>query len=320
MKKFTHAWIAFKAIERLKSADLKAANKNAAEFLVNWFENHKDGVIRGAWYPDTVIVDNGTSHIMKYNLNPDAPKLVYGTLPKTALLYQHGKNSPLRKIGVSIDDKYNLPTRCEALSHAIIDNFKIQQAEEKGSSLSPMDNHIALLIFMLSHYIADAHMPLHCDGRPGTLDNFNLHDAIEQIWEKEVVRYYEIDRPNQRFLYNLAGFPSLKDDASYNNTILHIVENELNQREFIFGYGSGNNVLEYMLTVSRYSYLMAHAYLPQGFTPEQLEIDDTKIQLKNGGGLDFREMSLIALSDAVDAVARVWLHDVKRYMKWEKEN
>ena len=49
MKKYTHAWIAFKAIERLKNADLNDTNRNYADFLIGWFENHKDGVIRGSW-------------------------------------------------------------------------------------------------------------------------------------------------------------------------------------------------------------------------------------------------------------------------------
>jgi hypothetical protein len=35
--------------------------------------------------------------------------------------------------------------------------------------------------------------------------------------------------------------------------------------------------------------------------------------------MTFREMSLASLSDAVDAVARVWLRDLRRYMKWTNE-
>jgi hypothetical protein len=318
MKKFTHAWIAFKAIERLKTAELKPADRKYADFLINWFENHKDGVIRGAWYPDTVIVDNGISHIMKYVLQNEPSFTPFGSLPKTSLLFKNGKASALIQRGLSIDKKYNLPERCEALSHAVIDNFKIQQCEEKGSSLTPTDNHIALLIFMLSHYIADAHMPLHCDNRPGTLDHFNLHDAIEQVWEVEVVRFYAVDRPNQRFLYNPAGFPLLKEEPSYADSILKSVEDELMQQKFQVGYGTGNkNVLEYMHTVCRYSCLLSYTYLPQGFTQDQL--DQQTLQLMDHAGLPFREMSRISLSDAVDAVARIWLHDVRRYIKWKRE-
>jgi hypothetical protein len=321
MKKFTHAWIAFKAIERLKNADLDDANRKAANFLIRWFENHKDGVIRGAWYPDSVIVDNGTSHIMKYRPDAGVPRRDFGKLPLPSLLHEIFHDSPQMEIGFRIDPKYNLPQRCEALSHAIIDNFKIQQYEEKGSALSPSDHHNALLIFMLSHYIADAHMPLHCDDRPGTIDGFDLHDAIERTWEEEVVRYYEIDRVNQRFLYDPGGLPKLKDESidGYAHSMLKAVQDELNQRHFQFGYGAGNdNVLEYMHTISRYSYLMAYAYLPQDYTLQDFDRDT--LQMKNGSGMPFRDMSIIALSDAIDAVAHIWLHDVRRFMKWEREN
>jgi hypothetical protein len=317
MKKFTHAWIAFKAIERLKTVELNTTDRDYADFLINWFENHKDGVIRGAWYPDTVIVDNGISHIMKYAPTDGTPTIPYGSLPKSSLLYKNGKTSALIKRGLSIDKKYNLPERCEALSHAIIDDFKIQQSEEKGSSLTPTDHHIALIIFMLSHYIADAHMPLHCDDRPGKLERFDLHDAIERAWEEEVVRFYDIDRPNQRFLYNPSGLPKQTDQVDFSGSILKSVEDELTQREFQVGYGTGNNnVLDYMHTVCRYSYLLSYTYLPEGFHPDQFDLQT--LQLKENAGLSFRAMSLISLADAVDAVARVWLHDVRRYIKWER--
>ena len=321
MKKYTHAWIAFKAIERLKKADLDDTNRKTANFLIRWFEDHKDGVIRGAWYPDTVIVDNGTSHIMKYKPDSTSKARDFGKLPLPSLLYEIFHDSPQTETGFAIDPKYNLPQRCEALSHAIIDNFKIQQYEEKGSSLSPSDHHIALLIFMLSHYIADAHMPLHCDARPGTVEGYNLHDAIEQKWEEEVVLYYDIDRPNQRFRYDLGGFPALKLENinGYAQSILNDVNLDLDQRHFQFGYGAGNdNVLDYMRTISRYSYLMAYAYLPQDYALQ--DFNRSTLQLTNGTGMPFRDMSIIALSDAIDAVARIWLHDVRRYIKWEREN
>ena len=38
----------------------------------------------------------------------------------------------------------------------MIDNLKMQETELKGSPISPTDNHVAVLLFMLSHYVADA--------------------------------------------------------------------------------------------------------------------------------------------------------------------
>ena len=317
MKKYTHAWIAFKAMERLNNAQLSPEDRDYANFLIDWFGDHKDGVITGAWYPDEVIVDNGTSHIMKYVPRNGDSTVPFGALPAGSLLQKIGKKSPLMNKAFSIDPKYNLPERCEALSHSVIDNFKIQQHEDKGSALAPTDHHVALLLFMLTHYIADAHMPLHCDARPGEVSGFDLHDAIEQSWENEVVKIYKIDIGNQRFIYEDNGQPLRVDLPFYATSILKTVDDELAKRDFNVDYGKGSSdVLDYMYTVSRYSFLHSYTYLPSGFKPAQL--DQTTLQLTDGSGLTFREMSLNSLSDAVDAVARVWLHVVRRFIKWER--
>lgn len=328
MKKFTHAWIAFKAIERLQNTQLSQENRAFADYLIEWFQSHKDGVIRGAWYPDEIIKDNGSSHIMKYvpdlvGANGNSPAGKFRVLPSSSLIYQSGKSSPLHNKPYLIDPKYNLPERCEALSHAVIDNLRIIEREEKGSPLAPTANHAALVLFMLSHYIADAHMPLHCDARPGELDGWDLHAAVEEIWEYEVVAYYEIDRVHQRFLYNPRGYPKLRDElpqsitTPYADSILKAVEDELASREFQVTYGQGNdNVREFMQAVSQYSYLLSYSYLPAGYDPASLDHETLQVP----GGLSHREMSITALSDAVDAIARVWLRDLRRYMKWEKES
>lgn len=322
MKKFTHAWIAFKAIQRLRDAQLTDENRAFADILIRYFSDHKDGVIRGAWYPDTVIVDNGTSHVMKYvpvaaPPGSPVPAMDFRVLPSKSLIYQNGRNSALHNKAFTIDSMYNLPERCEALSHAVIDNLRIMDREPKGSPLSPTANHAALVLFMLSHYIADAHMPLHCDDRPGTVHGFNLHDAVEDVWNQEVVQFYNIDRCNQRFVYDAGGFPLLKDDPEYPASILKAVEDELAAREFQVAYGQGNgNVREYMHAVCQYSYLLAYDYLPSGYDPAPLSADCLEVP----GGMRFRQMSIIALADAVDAVARIWLRDLRRFKRWENEN
>ncbi len=308
MKKYTHAWIAFKAIERLRSASLTDENRAFADYLIEWFQSYKDGVIRGAWYPDEIIKDNSTSHIMKIapfkpvgaiheSPSPTEPEFKFRVLPSSSLLYRTGRASPLHNRAYTLDDKYNLPERCEALSHAVIDNLRIMEREPKGSALAPTNHHAALILFMLSHYIADAHMPMHCDARPGDLGTFDLHAAVEQVWEEEVVRYYGIDRYHQRFLYNEQGFPSLKDEPGFAASILKSVEDELAAREFQITYGQGNgNVREYMLAVSQYSYLLAHTWLPAGYDPARL--DRAALQLPFGEGMPFRQMSC-AISEGI---------------------
>ncbi|MHA2401686.1 MAG: hypothetical protein ACXADH_01745 [Candidatus Kariarchaeaceae archaeon] len=47
------------------------------------------------------------------------------------------------------------------------------------------NDQIALTFFSLSHYVADAHMPLHCDGRTFSTDECNnIHYQIENTWDR----------------------------------------------------------------------------------------------------------------------------------------
>jgi len=154
MKKYTHAWLAFMAIKRLQDSKLSADDRRYADSLIGWFMDHRDDVIQGAWYPDAVIKDMATGHVLK--LAPSATSTMkYKTLPPSYLSLEYGQTSPAKARSFTIDTSTNLPDRCESIAHSVIDDLKLQQHESKGSPVSPTNNHIALLLFMLSHYVAD---------------------------------------------------------------------------------------------------------------------------------------------------------------------
>ena len=315
MKKYTHAWIAFKAIERLESAHI-LKNKKYADNLIKWFKDHKDGVIQGAWYPDMVIKDMGNSHVLKFTPTSTGENK-FRVLPKQNLMYQTGKKSDLYKKPYVIDPNDNLPERCDALTHSIIDNLKMQETEHKGSPISPTDNHIAVRLFMLSHYVADAHMPFHCDSRRFS-EGINLHAKVEKLWEDEVKKHFDIDSDNERFHYNPAGYPLNKKKSDYNGSILKRVENEIKNRDFFVTWGTHNgNVRDYMNAVCQYSYLLSFMFIPQSY-------NETNVTTGNwrslpGQGITFEKMSFMVLSDAIDAIAKIWLRGWRRYMKWERD-
>jgi hypothetical protein len=178
MKKFTHAWLAFMAIKKLEETKLSGTDRRYADNLLEWFKDHKDDVTQGAWYPDSVIKDMANSHVLK--LTPlDEAGNKFRRLPSTYLNYEYGKKSSLRKISFMVEKSDNLPDRCESIAHSVIDNLKMLEREDKGSPVSPTANHIAILLFMLSHYVADAHMPFHCDSRRFS-EGMNFHAYIEQ--------------------------------------------------------------------------------------------------------------------------------------------
>jgi len=54
------------------------------------------------------------------------------------------------------------------------------------------DDQIALTFFTLAHYVADAHMPLHCDARDFSNEECgNIHGCVEERWENWVIEKKE---------------------------------------------------------------------------------------------------------------------------------
>jgi hypothetical protein len=201
------------------------------------------------------------------------------------------------------------------MAHAVIDNLKMQETEAKGSPISPTDNHIAVLLFMLSHYVADAHVPFHCDSRKFSQGD-NLHGHIEGLWEKEVQKFHSIDKANERFFYQPNGYPLRKDSNHFPSSFLALIEEELARRKFQISWGRDNtSTLDFMTAICQYSYLLAHELFPKKY-------DETSVTLANWQGLpgqniSFEQLSVIVLSDAIDSIARVWLRVWRRYTKWK---
>lgn len=321
MKKFTHAWLAMMAMKRIEKAVIPERQKDDAVALVKWFKNYRDFVISGAWYPDEVIKDMSPSHITKFKPDNSSKDVSFRLMPPTLGLYQHGLTSRLMDKPFTITIG-NLCDRCEALTHALIDNFKILYYEGVGSPISPVNNHIAMRFFMLSHYIADAHMPLHCDARQfATPKNPNqVHAYIEEQWDNMVDRSYEIDIDNNRFFYDPEGYPLKKDMQP----IIQYVEDELARREFIWAWGPDpkegekkqkcKNTWDYMSGITQYSYLMAYDMIPDDTDP--MNITPAYYRESAAYKEHFEEYSKIILSDAVESIAKVWLHAWVRYRDW----
>ena len=330
MKQSTHAWLAFMAIKRLEDAafvaelspKLTAADHEYADGLINWFKSNKDGVIRGAWYPDSLIKDNSSSHVLKFEPCSETAEELR-RLPKTYLISKHGKESPARNKNFRRADKNdNLPDRCESLTQSVVDHLKVQESEEKGSAVSPADNQVALWLFMLSHYVADAHVPFHCDGRRFS-EGADIHGKMEKEWDEEVQKFYMIDEKNERFFYDRGGYP-LRDsdkDREYGSTYLKEVEDELSNRVYtesadgFFGTGNGN-VRDFMGAICQHSYLLSCYFVPERYDHTDIKSKD---DWKSLGGLSFGKLSVAVLADAIDSIARVWFRAWRRYVGWEEK-
>ena len=308
MKKYTHAWLAFMAMKRLQYADIPEVNRDDAKSLVKWFHDYRDFVIEGSWYPDEVFKDMSTSHIIKYKPVKVGKEPEFKKLPKTMQMYTLGQKSDFYKKPFSIESG-NCADRCESIAHSIVDNFKILRMEERGNPLTTTNNHIAMRFFILSHYIADCHMPLHCDNRSFS-SGANIHGFIETQWDNQVKKSYSIDTANNRFFYAPDGYPLVTKMTP----LMQAVEDDVLNREYLHTWGSGNgNTWDYMSAISEYSYLMAYRLIPEEYKEAELT---KEIYMATEAYSHFEEYSRIILCDAVDSIARVWLHVWARYRSW----
>lgn len=317
MKQYTHAWLAMLAIKRLEKIEIpetvNASGKPTplardAKLLVRLFKNYRDFVVTGAWYPDHVLSDNAGdySHSLKHTTFLAGEKPQFFKMPDTMEVYQYMKShSPIYKNKVPyLVVKGNLHDRCDAMAHTIVDNFKIQYHEEKGNPILPSSTHMALRFFMLSHYLADAHMPLHCDARPLG----KIHASIEGEWENQIKKSYNIDMDNERFFYDPNGYPLATADMT---PLIKAVEEKVITRPFNYSWGSADGTREYAQAIGQYSFMLAQEMFPESLG------DCTLTQYKKSEVFaNFDKYSAMLMADAVNSIARAWLHVWVRYRNW----
>ena len=350
MKQYTHAWLAMMAMKRIEYAKIPVKQQDDAKALITWFKNYRDLVLQGAWYPDSVFKDMSSSHIAKYfpladyqkkgsglesaladdvgeidgepeEVNDENPKIriesKFRKMPQTLRMFNRGKGSVLYDQPYIQFKRHNLCDRCESFTESLIDSFKILTMENPGAPVIPSNNHIAMRFFILSHYIADGHMPLHCDARSFYNKN-EVHAFIEKMWDDQVQAAYKIDEYNERFYYDKDGYPLLNEDTEP-SPLIKYVEKELRDRSFSWDWGDdNNNTWDYMSGITQYSYLMAYDLIPADRDPKQISTEyylGTEAYQKH-----FEEYSKIILGDAVESIAKVWLHAWCRYRSWFRDH
>jgi hypothetical protein len=305
-----------------------------AKGFVKFFDKHKDAFVKGAWFPDSVISDNLTGgHTLKLK------KPTTKTEKAEAKEFKNRTPSHLRSLKnlnikksrlkekVCRKSKYVLPDRCEALSHSIRDMILIQKDEPKGSDIMFNDDQITLYFLMLSHYLADAHVPPHSDARdfygPST-----IHPDMEKYWDKEIVKYYEFDKKRKVFDYDISGAPELIDDeklkAKFQESFLCKTLDELSKRKWglkkikgklatkkILGQGN-KKIYDYVKAVCFVSYLISTDFISENIEKEEYKKMKILKDAKYKNRLD--KISVNVLADAIDSIALVWL------LTWDKYN
>ncbi len=204
MKHNTHIYLAAKAIELLKqSVDntkkgnqyLKGTEKGnarrTATELQRILQYYEGFVLEASWAPDDVLRDNDPFHIFKLFTDAEFPN--------------HGLDDRLllESDGVKYY-KYagGLPYRIDHIAQNIMGMAKLREYNDQFTLRQMVYQYL-----LLSHYLADAHVPMHCDlrddppsdrsgsepsrrrgsGKPdGKYMKSSAHAKLEGDWDKAV--------------------------------------------------------------------------------------------------------------------------------------
>jgi hypothetical protein len=192
MKHYTHIYLAAKAIEFTKqsvdnmirsdgrhvSGYQKRTERDAATDRQRILQYYQDTTMEASWAPDDVLHDNDPYHIFKLFTDEEFPN--------------HGLEHKPRfeKDGVTYY-KFagGLPYRIDHLAQQLIDMSKLRDHNDQFSL-----KQIVYGYMLISHYVVDAHVPMHCDLRDDPpSDTRNTEPSRRAGSEKPAGRYVDED-------------------------------------------------------------------------------------------------------------------------------
>jgi len=205
MKHDTHIYIAVKAVElirqsvdnlhypsgRIVSGRTKSKERATAKELQRIMKHYLYLTEEATWAPDDILKDNDPNHIFKLFTDDEFPDHGLTTKPqyvKDGVTYY--------KFGGA------LPFRVDHVSQLIMHMAKLREYNDRFQL-----RQIIYQFMLLSHYIADAHVPMHCDLRDdppkkkqsdpsrragtnkpeGKYMKESTHGKLEKLWDKAVV-------------------------------------------------------------------------------------------------------------------------------------
>jgi len=223
MKHNTHIYLAAKAIEFTKqSVDntvdgngahltryRKTRERNMATDRQRILRHYQDVITEASWAPDDVLHDNDPYHIFKLFTDDEFPS--HGLIDKPK--FERDGVTYYKFAG-------GLPYRVDHLAQEIISMSKLREYNDRFDLKQIMYNYL-----LISHYVVDAHVPVHCDLRDdpptkgrdtepsrrrgsekpsGKYMDKNAHTKLEKLWydavtpvairEKIIVRSWDEDR------------------------------------------------------------------------------------------------------------------------------
>ena len=219
MNQRTHAWIAVRAVALL-------ADEKECSSIVNLLKPFVKSAAAGAWLPDKRDAKIGGSdtdnHVLK--MKPySGPQQARFTVVKPELLKKLGSARRMHDFLAAdkvLDEAWwaaaykadpkpgqHLADRAGALATTVTDLLIMGDSEL--AALLPRQFHCAdtldmkcrtrpeqaaMYLFMQSHFIADACMPCHCDGRKLSSYDNGLHKELEGHWSAKIDKSFDEHR------------------------------------------------------------------------------------------------------------------------------
>jgi hypothetical protein len=339
MKQCSHAWIALRALKLIDDLVAEGGLPQGVKRLNELLFNYLPDVYEGAWIPDTLIGDMATGHIFKMDLLPDDPSGRFTVDYKSLSQRLGGKrrslelakdNDVLTKPYKAHASGGKLPNRVLSVSNSLSDMLKLSEfpfgqytkvkkarayRSESGYSstrikaldLAPnfTGRQIALTYFLLSHYIVDGHMPLHCDVRDMSYDNKRkifkgLHAKLESYWETHMLG-------DTVFLV----LPTLSLDEAVKRLPEGSIFAPISDGVELFDFhplAAGRDEWEEMVDACRVSFALSRHLIPD----QAQEVEDI-VQFRSQQELE--EASRAIFSDAVATVAAIWVKSWMDYVE-----
>ncbi len=324
MKQYTHAWLALKAVELLKSFEGRfAAERNdRLERFLDFIGKYPTTFVRGAWFPDTVISDNlQGGHTWKYYLDPDGRKEKRRP-PAHIQCLELVEDDLQQKITLDTGIS-DLPDRCEALGLAIRDMSLITNKVPAGDVVVFNDSQVALFFLMLAHYICDAHVPVHCDNRDLNKPS-KVHNDLESFWENEVKKFYRISTASGQFDFDEEQHLQRDEtEPGWDDSVLRHTQQLIETSEWEemdtdndhwadFLGSKNNNFWDYLVSICLVSFHMSLKLFP--LVPDNGHDYDTVRIMKTSPYKErVIDCSPLILADAVNSVALLWLATWERW-------
>jgi hypothetical protein len=328
MNQRTHSWIAIRAIALLADEDQE---KNLIELLVPYAQK----ATVGAWIPDQIDAKRGGSitdnHVLKMEpysggqrerfitrkdkllKNIGGHRIVHNFLDNENSLNSEWWESPYK--GDVPKQGQHLPNRAMALSTMLKDllimgNRRIDHlipgdirfAQYLPDNARTSEEAAATYFFMLSHFVADASMPCHCDGRKLAAYSEGLHKELEAHWSRKVGTDFEKKNLLQEDIESELVLQMARDkDSEFgidfsNPSIPDLLPNHDVWLEFIY--------------VCRASFAVASVIAP----PDTYPYNDPNIRapfdevLGEANGQLQGKIDQLVMHDAVLNTATVWKH------------